>query len=36
MNMANNVFDLFAVNPHAVFYINSTINFYPVQFMIAI
>lgn len=32
MNMANNVIDLFAVNPHAAFY--STINFYPVQFMI--
>ena len=33
-NMAIDNTDLFAVNPHAAFYINGTINSYPVQFMI--
>ena len=32
--MATDTTDLFAVNPHAAFYINGTINSYPVQFMI--
>ena len=32
-NMAGNLIDLFAVNPHSDFYINGNINSYPVQFM---
>ena len=32
--MANNIVDLFAVNPHAAFHINGVINSYTVHFML--
>ena len=32
--MANNIVDLFAVNPHAAFHINGVINSYAVHFML--
>ena len=33
-NMANDIVDLFAVNPHAAFHINGSINSYTVHFML--
>jgi len=33
-NMANNIVDLFAVNPHAAFHINGNTNSYTVHFML--
>ena len=32
--MANNIIDLFAVNPHAALYIHGDINSYTVHFML--
>ena len=32
--MANNIVDLFAVNPHAAFHINGVVNSYTVDFML--
>ena len=32
-DMTNSIIDLFAINPHAAFYINSVINSYMVHFM---
>ena len=33
-DMANNIVDLFAINPHAAFHINGVINSYTVHFMV--
>ena len=35
-DMANSIIDLFAINPHAAFHINSVINSYTVHFMLDI
>ena len=33
-DMANDIIDLFAVNPHVAFHINAVINSYTVHFML--
>ena len=33
-DVANNIVDLFAINPHAAFHINGVINSYTVHFML--